>query len=133
MTVARAGFVLNRSRRNSGVMLKYPAVNVQTDPAKVLVARAVRIVRTAGSSVDLSGCKRGVNCIRGYTTVDEESESGVGVGGAWRSGRRTPAALALKADGFSKGEGAGLVVGHSILKLPSPSGRIEKLRLHAES
>ena len=50
-----------RSRRISGVVLKYPAVKVHVELDHAGVCRRERSLRSTGSSVDVSGDKMGVN------------------------------------------------------------------------
>jgi hypothetical protein len=62
MTVPLLGWVESKSRRTVGVMLKYPAVKVHDDPASGGDWSDFRIASKAGSSVDVSGRRMGVNC-----------------------------------------------------------------------
>ena len=54
-----------RREVNEGSGLKYPAVNVQEEQLNVGEERVRRMVRIAGSSVEESGCRRGVSCEMG--------------------------------------------------------------------
>jgi hypothetical protein len=88
ITVPFLGWVESRSRRTVGVMLKYPAVNVQDDPESGGDWSAFRIASKAGSSVYVSGRRIGVNCKIGYTTVEWQAAV-VGLSLGFRSGAKT--------------------------------------------
>lgn len=106
--------VARRREVNEGSGLKYPAVNVQEEELNVGEERVRRMVRIAGSSVEESGCRRGVSCEMGYTTVFVlEEVLGGKEGGTLMSWLRMDEERVMYFLGSASGEGAGLEDGHS--------------------
>jgi hypothetical protein len=86
-------------------------VKVQVEGWKGGVARRVRRVVRAGSSVEVLGWRRGTRERIGWIVVFEVLEGGDGELEDVRRGARTAVAEDLNFLGFSRGDGAGLVVG----------------------
>lgn len=96
----------SRSRRKAGVILKYPAVNVHVLGWKGGLARCVRILVRAGSSVEV--CNRGTSDMTGYTVVFDPTDVCAGELRGVRRRERCSAADFLNSEGDIRGEGEGL-------------------------
>jgi hypothetical protein len=103
-------------------------VKVQLEPARVGEVRDVRTACRAGSSVDVSGFRSGVNWSSGYITVEDE-EAATTLLGEFTSGLRKEVAFCLNSLALERGDGAGLDSGQErVYPARSDFGKTLKLR-----
>lgn len=96
-------------------------MNVHLDPENAGDASFDRMLDIAGSSVDVSGFRRGVNCMSGYICVSVGLELLLLRHDGLSKGAKSFVAFSIYAFGFARGSGWALVVGQSSMKPPGAS------------